>query len=220
MKVTALVPMRHNSERVPGKNYRSLGGLPLYHHVVHALLGARHVERVIIDTDSERIADDAATAFPEVEIVERPAHLRDGHTPMTDVLLHTCSVVDAAWYLQTHSTNPFLRAETIDAAVCALDEAGAACDSLFSVTALRTRLWYGDGTPVNHDPSVLLRTQDLPPIYEENSNLYVFERATLVARGSRIGARPLMFEIPAREALDIDDEWDFTLARAIRETER
>jgi CMP-N-acetylneuraminic acid synthetase len=136
---------------------------------------------------------------------------------MTDVLLHTCTRVGAAWYLQTHSTNPFLRSETIDAAVRALDEADGVHDSLFSVTPLRTRLWRADGTPVNHDPAVLLRTQDLPPIYEENSNLYVFDRATLETRGSRIGARPLMFEIPADEALDIDDEWDFTMARAIAE---
>ena len=220
MKVTALVPMRHNSERVPGKNYRMLAGVPLYHHVVRSLLASRHVERVIIDTDSQHIVDDATACFPQVEIVERPEHLRSGHTPMTDVLMHTCSVIDADWYLQTHSTNPFLRPETIDAAVCALDAAGDAHDSLFSVTALRTRLWHPDGRPVNHNPAVLLRTQDLPPIYEENSNLYVFERRTLEERGNRIGAKPLLFEVSPSEALDIDDEWDFTIARAIAEGQR
>ena len=88
-------------------------------------------------------------------------------------------------------------------------------DSLFSVTRLQTRLYDALGKPINHDPSVLLRTQDLPPVYEENSNLYLFTADTLRERGNRIGERPLLFEIDALEATDIDDETQFTLAQAL-----
>ena len=215
MKVTALVPMRHDSERVKGKNYRPLQGAPLYHHIVRALLDATSVERVVIDTDSGFIAADAAQAFPTVDVVERPADLRAGDIAMNDVLAHTTAIVEADWYLQTHSTNPFLRPETIDAAVAALAGSLEWHDSLFSVTRIQARLWRPDGTAVNHDPAVLLRTQDLPPIFEENSNLYLFQRETLMRRRNRIGARPLMFEIPRDEAWDIDDETDFTIATAL-----
>ena len=66
--------------------------------------------------------------------------------------------------------------------------------------------------PVNHNPAILLQTQDLPPIYEENSCVYIFSRATLEARRNRLGERPLMFEIPRGEAWDIDEELDFLVA--------
>ena len=87
-------------------------------------------------------------------------------------------------------------------------------DSLFSVTRWQTRLYGADGTPINHDPDVLLRTQDLPPVYEENSNLYLFT-ADQIAAGRRIGDRPILFEIHPLEAVDIDDEHDFVLAEAL-----
>ena len=69
--------------------------------------------------------------------------------------------------------------------------------------------------PLNHDPSVLLRTQDLPPVFEENSCLYVFSREGLLARRNRIGERPQMFEMDRLEALDIDDELDFRMAEIL-----
>ncbi|NIR61068.1 MAG: acylneuraminate cytidylyltransferase family protein, partial [Gammaproteobacteria bacterium] len=104
-----------------------------------------------------------------------------------------------------------LRPETVSEAINAL-LAAPDRDSLFGVTRLFTRLWGPGPTPVNHDPAVLLRTQDLPPIYEENSNLYIFRRAILEARGNRIGEHPLMFEIDRAEAWDIDEMLDFEIA--------
>jgi CMP-N-acetylneuraminic acid synthetase len=123
--------------------------------------------------------------------------------------------VVSRFYLQTHCTNPFVAPGTVSRAIASFFETYPAYDSLFSVTCLRKRLWDEDGKPVNHDPSVLLRTQDLPPLYEENSCLYIFERAALLAHRNRLGARPRMFEMDAREAWDIDDEDDFEIAEAM-----
>ena len=213
--VAAMVPMRHSSERVPGKNYRPLGGVPLYHHVIRALLAVPEITTVVIDTDSPIIFEDASKAFPEVVLLERPEHLRAGEIPMNDVLLHTTSQVPSDLYLQTHSTNPFLKAETIQRGLRQLLDAGDRYDSLFGVSRIQARLWDKDTRPVNHDPKVLLRTQDLDPIYLENSCIYVFSPDTLRTYGNRIGARPLMFEIPPDEAVDIDEESDFTLAEQL-----
>ena len=69
-----------------------------------------------------------------------------------------------------------------------------------------------DGRPVNHKWGELLRTQDLKPIYEENSNLYIFRAETLERLNNRIGEQPLMFEIAREEAWDIDEELDFKIA--------
>lgn len=209
MKIVAFVPMRHHSERVPGKNYRLLGGIPLYHHIIGSLLACPQIDQVIIDTDSPTIFKDATTHFPQVVLLERPEHLRDGAIAMNDILLHDVTQVQADYYLQTHSTNPLLRAETISRAIQMFLDKHPKHDSLFSVTKLQTRLWDGEGQAVNHDPAVLLRTQDLPPIYEENSCLYIFTRDTLQTRHNRIGQRPYMFEIERYEAVDIDEEIDF-----------
>jgi CMP-N-acetylneuraminic acid synthetase len=209
--ITAIVPMRHNSERVPGKNYRPLAGKPLYHYILDTLLSVPEIDRIVVDTDSPTILAELPSAFPPVLAIERPAHLRAGEIPMNDVLLHTTAQVESDWYLQTHSTNPLLKASTISQAIQAILDSPEH-DSLFSVTRLQTRLWGPGAVPVNHNPDVLLRTQDLPPIYEENSCMYIFRRETLVRRGNRLGEHPLMFEIPRAEALDIDEEYDFRLA--------
>lgn len=216
-RIVALVPMRHDSERVRGKNYRPMAGKRLYHHVVEALLASRHVAEVVIDTDSTLIMEDAACAFPSVRVLERPVELRGGHVAMNEVLLYDVSRVEGDFYLQTHSTNPLLETSTIDAAVEAFLHGWPQHDSLFSVTPLQTRLYWADGRPLNHDPDVLLRTQDLPPVYEENSNLYIFSRRGLQSRRSRIGARPLLFEIDRAEAWDIDEELDFMIAECLLE---
>lgn len=213
-RVVAIVPMRHDSERVPGKNYRPLGGRPLFHHIVETLLASPRVSTVVIDTDSDLIRDSAAAAFPDIEVVERPPHLRDGMISMNDVLLHDVGRLDFDLYLQTHSTNPLLRSATVTDAIDRL-LAGPDSDSLFGVTRLQTRLWGANGQPMNHDRSVLLRTQDLPPVYEENSCLYLFSRESLERHGDRIGERPLLFEIPREEAWDIDEEVDFRVVEAL-----
>jgi CMP-N-acetylneuraminic acid synthetase len=83
---------------------------------------------------------------------------------------------------------------------------------LFSVTRLQTRLYDAEGKAVNHNPDELLRTQDLPPIYEENSCIYIFSAEKLRARNHRLGDSPLMFEIDAAEAWDIDEEIDFQIS--------
>lgn len=215
--VAALVPMRHDSERVPGKNYRSFDGKPLYHHIVTSLLACPSITSVAIDTDSRVIADDAAIAFPQVRVIDRPSHLTDGRIPMNDVLLHDVSQVDADYYLQTHSTNPLLTSGTIESAVTAFLAAIPRHDSLFSVTRLHKRFWTEDGRPMNHDPSVLLRTQDLPPVLEENSCIYLFSRARLEEHGSRIGENPLLYAIPPDEAWDIDEEIDFQVTEFLHQ---
>jgi len=214
-EIVAIVPMRHDSERVQGKNYRLFAGRPLYHYVVETLLAVPSISRVIIDTDSPVIMEDVAKVFPQVCLVERPEHLRDGTIPMNEVLLNTVNVIKADFYLQTHSTNPLLLSDTVTKAIDRMLTVYPSFDSLFSVTRLQTRLWDALSRAINHNPAILARTQDLPPVYEENSCLYIFTRDILESNRSRIGGRPLMFEIDRLEATDIDEELDFQVAEIL-----
>ncbi|MBK7336458.1 MAG: acylneuraminate cytidylyltransferase family protein [Saprospirales bacterium] len=211
-RIAAIVPMRHSSERVPGKNYRGFAGKPLYRHIVENLLACPSIQQVVIDTDSPVILEDAAKHFPKVLLLERPENLRAGDIPMNDVLLHTTGQVDADLFLQTHSTNPLLSAATIEQGVQLFLKQFPIYDSLFTVTRLQTRLWDSLTRAVNHNPNILLRTQDLPPIYEENSCMYIFSRQILLQKHNRLGDRPFMLEIPREEAQDIDVELDFRIA--------
>ena len=212
MKLAALVPMRHHSQRVPGKNYRPLAGRPLFHHILETLLAVPEIETVLVDTDSEPVMDGVRRFFPTVKLIQRPEHLRADDVPMNEILLHDTAQVNADFYLQTHSTNPLLKPETVSRAIQALFTNYPVYDSLFSVTRLQTRLYFQDGHPVNHNPLELIQTQDLPPVYEENSCLYLFTRENLLRKHHRIGDKPFMFEIEAAEAWDIDEELDFEIA--------
>ena len=215
-RLVALMPMRHSSERVPGKNYRPFGdGRPLYHHMVEAMSSCPQIDRIVIDTDSDLIKQECNKLFPQVIVLDRPQHLLGGMTPMNDVLLHDISEVESEFYLQTHSTNPLLTKETMQRAVDTFFDQYPIYNSLFSVTRMQTRLWDELARAVNHNPNILLRTQDLPPIYEENSCIYIFSGASMRDRHSRIGDRPYMFEIDRLEAQDIDEEIDFRIADLI-----
>jgi CMP-N-acetylneuraminic acid synthetase len=203
--------MRHHSQRVPGKNYRLLAGKPLFHHIVETLLAVPEVNEIVVDTDSDPVMDGLRRQFPQVRIINRPEHLRADDVSMNEILIHDTGQVQADFYLQTHSTNPLLKPETISRAIQFLLTNYPTYDSLFSVTRLQTRLYFQDGRAINHDPTLLIQTQELPPVYEENSCLYIFTRQNLIKRHHRIGEKPLMFEIDAAEAWDIDEELDFAI---------
>lgn len=212
MKIAALVPMRHHSQRVPGKNYRPLAGKPLYQHIIETLLSVPEIASIMVDSDSAPVMDGLRANFPQVKIIERPENLRAPEIPMNEILAYDTAQVEADFYLQTHSTNPLLKAETISAAVQKFLGAYPAFDSMFSVTRLQTRLWDSLTRAINHNPAILLQTQDLPPVFEENSCFYLFTRENLLAKRNRLGERPLMYEILRHEAVDIDEEFDFQLA--------
>jgi len=211
MKLAALVPMRHHSQRVPGKNYRPLAGKPLYQHIIETLIAVPEIDTVMVDTDSEPVMDGVRRLFPTVTLIQRPEHLRADDVPMNEILLYDTAQVDAEFYLQTHSTNPLLKAETISQGIQQFFAEYPKYDSLFSVTRWQTRLYFQDGRAINHNPLELKQTQDLPPVYEENSCLYLFTRENLARKRHRIGDKPFMYEIDADEAWDIDEELDFEI---------
>ena len=215
IKVVAFVPMRHHSQRVPGKNYRPLAGRPLYAYILDTLSRCPEVAHIVVDTDSPVLMEGIRSEFPEVEIIPRPGNLCGDDVPMNDILLHDIGQIDGDVFLQTHSTNPLLGDGTITRAIQAYSDGLPDHDSLFSVTRFQTRLWTAEGKAVNHDPATLIPTQELEPLFLENSCLYVFSRESLVGRHNRIGKTPILFEISPEEAVDIDTEWDFRLAECM-----
>mgnify|MGYP006302773285 CR=1 FL=1 len=162
-----------------------------------------------------RVIAEGPRLSPKVRVLERPEALRGDFVSTNKLFAYDLEHSDADIYLQTHATNPLMRAETFAAALAAFLEHEDECDSLFGVTRYLSRFYDGDGTPVNHDPEELIRTQDLPPLYEENSCVYVFTKESFANRERRIGEKPFMFVTPELESIDIDDEFHFKFAEIL-----
>ncbi len=213
-RVVALLPMKAHSARITGKNFRTFAGKPLFRWILDTLLSLDFVDRIVINTDARHLlSEHELVSDDRVLIRDRPAEICGDSVSMNRVLANDIEAVESITYLMTHTTNPLLRPATIREAYrryrLAIEQGAA--DSLFSVNRHQTRFYRSGGTAVNHDPKNLVRTQELETWFEENSNLYLFSRASFRETSARIGRKPIMFETPKQESLDIDDEssWEF-----------
>lgn len=218
-RVVALLPMKANSERVKGKNFRDFCGKPLFRWILDTLLDVQEIDQIIINTDARHIlAENGLVETDRIVIRDRKPEICGDHVSMNLVLADDVANVDADIYLMTHTTNPLMSADTIRKALADFREAKAAgnADSLFTVDKVQTRFYRADCTPVNHDPDNLIPTQHLEPWFEENSNLYIFTRDSFSKTNARIGKQPMMYEGPFFESIDIDTpaDWDFAVVAA------
>jgi CMP-N-acetylneuraminic acid synthetase len=223
MTIVALMPMKAHSERVKGKNFRDLLGRPLFGWMLETLLAVPAIDRVVINTDArDLLSSHGLREHPRVLVRDRRAEICGDFVSMNRVLEDDIANVPADTYLMTHTTNPLISSGTV---IRALDlyQAGVrehGNDSLFSVNRLQTRLYRADGSAVNHDPANLVRTQDLEPWFEENSCLYVFSRDSFAATSARIGRKPILFETPRLESIDIDTQDDWNLVESLVRSRR
>jgi CMP-N-acetylneuraminic acid synthetase len=218
-RIVALLPMKANSERVKGKNFRDFCGKPLFRWILDTLLEVKEIDQVIINTDARQIlADNGLTDTDRITIRDRKPEISGDLVSMNLVLADDVANVPADVYLMTHTTNPLMSAETIRKALAAFQEARTAgkADSLFTVDKVQTRFYRADCSPVNHDPDNLIPTQHLEPWFEENSNLYLFTGDSFAKTNARIGKQPMMYEGPFFESIDIDTpaDWDFAVVAA------
>ena len=217
-KVTALLPIKGNSERVPGKNFKMLGNKPLFLWILETLTNIELVSEIIINTDAEKeLKQSGLTTNSKIKIINRPHEICGDHISMNKVIAYDLTQTNSDIYLMTHVTNPFLSRETIYSAIKTFKRSLVenAYDSLFSVTKHQCRFYDTSSKALNHDPNNLIPTQDLPIFYEENSLLYLFTKDSFNQTSARIGKSPQMFETPFLESIDIDTPNDWQLAEKI-----
>ena len=213
--IKALLFMKGYSERVPRKNIGPLCGRPLLHWILESLTKSRYIKEIVINTDDDEIARQATDHF-DVIIHMRPEFLLTiTNNEASQLMAYDLSIMKGEHFLQTHSTNPLLKTETIDRSIETYFKNLDKHDSLFSVTPLQKRFFWENGQAINHDPKNLIKTQKLPFVYEENSCIYIFSRKVFEEVGNRIGRRPMMFSMDAYESVDIDEPIDFSIAEAL-----
>lgn len=212
-KVVALLPMKANSTRVKGKNFRDFCGKPLFRWILDSLLAVKEIDQIVINTDAREIlAENGLVDTDKILIRDRKPEICGDDVSMNIVLADDVANIEADIYLMTHTTNPLLSSETIKQALAQYSEAlkAGTADSLFTVNKIQTRFYSSKCEAINHDPENLIPTQDLEPWYEENSNLYLFNKDSFKSTKARIGVQPTMMVSPALECSDIDtqDDWD------------
>ena len=217
-KIVALLPMKANSNRVKGKNFRDLAGRPLFRWILDTLLSIDLIDKIVINTDAEKLL--LEHGFPinnRILIRKRKKEICGDNISMNLVLQDDVENIDSELYLMTHTTTPFLGKDFITKSIQEFYKAKTFrnVDSLFSVNKLQTRFYSEKCKPINHDPNNLIPTQDLEPWFEENSNLYLFTKDSFMKTQARIGLNPMMVETKKIESVDIDTPEDWALASAI-----
>ena len=209
MKIVAIMPIKLNNERLPGKNTKMLGDKPLLQHELYNLK-----ETNLIDSINVFCSDDTIVQYlPKgIEFIKRPEYLDLPTSNFTQIFDNFMTVKDADIYVYAHATAPFITVETMCECIEAVKS--GEYDSAFCASKIQDYLWR-DGQPMNFDATNVPRSQDLEPIYRETSGVYVFTKEAYLMCHRRIGLKPYIKEVTYKEAVDINNPEDFDLAQAL-----
>ena len=209
MKIIALMPIKLQNERCPGKNTRMLGKSPLLQYQLQNLCAVKEIESVYVYCSSDSIVP---YLLPGVNFVKRPDYLDLPTSNFSQIFETFISNHDADIYVFDHATAPFVSEATIRECLNAV--VGGKYDSAFCAVKIQDFLWQ-DGKPMNFDATNIPRSQDLKPVYRETSGVYVFTKEVFLKYHRRIGMNPYVKEVSFKEAVDINNPEDFDLAERL-----
>lgn len=212
MKVACFIPVKSNSERVPGKNFRLLCGKPLYQYIINHAIEANCFDEIFVDTNSDEVKKYCESIG--IKWIEREEELTKNSANGNDLLnYHFEHFPNYDYYFQLFATAPFLQPKSISIAVNTLVNS-VEYDSVFTAISEHSFYWY-EGNPVNYRPCILPRSQDMKPIIEETTGLYGISAYSLKKYKCRIGAKPYVCLVNKFEAVDINTEEDLKLAEFV-----
>lgn len=212
MKTACFIPIKANSERVPGKNFRVLNGKKLYQYICEHVQTANIFDDVYVDTNSEEIADYAKSM--NFHVIDRKPELAKNTANGNDLLVyHYETFPDYDYYFQLFATAPYLQPDSIKACFNTLISSEE-YDSCFTATKNHGFYWL-NGMPMNYRPGILPRSQDMAAVIEETTGLYGICRDSLQRYRCRIGKKPYIHTISKFEAIDINTEEDLRIAEFV-----
>tara|TARA_B100000035_G_scaffold84000_3_gene70567 strand:- start:6092 stop:6742 length:651 start_codon:yes stop_codon:yes gene_type:complete len=212
--ITALVPIKKNSQRIPNKNFLEINSKPLFYWIINNLLNSKFVDDIVINHDDDYTVQEVSKYFESIKFYKRPDELFGDDVSMNKIIESSLDECIHETIIQVHTTSPLLKTNTIDEAIeFHLNKK----QDIFSVSKLQERLFDKNLKPLNHDINNLVQTQDLEPLYVENSALYIFTKKNFKRNNNRINKNSDIFEISFPENIDIDNFEDFELARIFLE---
>lgn len=207
MNIVAVMPIKLKNERCPGKNTRLLGSKPLLQFELDSLKATGLCTSINVYCSDETVAPFLPAG---INFIKRSEKLDLPTSNFTQIFTAFMNDVDADIYVYAHATAPFISVETMENCINAV--LSGEYDSAFCAVKLQDYLWK-NGEPLNFDAANLPRTQDLEPIYQETSGVYVFTKEVFLKYHRRIGVKPYIKEVSFKEAVDIDNPEDFELAQ-------
>ena len=214
--MVAIVPARGGTDPVPYLNIKRLGDCPLLAHTLQAARASASVDRVVVTTDDERVADVARAHGGEVPFL-RPRDLAADRPSLMPVVAHAVraleqagETIDVVVVLQV--TTPFRDGAAIDEAVDRLLEGGF--DSVVSVTEDRTLNWREEGGVLVPLFAREGRREDQVPIYKENGAVVALRRAAIDAP-IRFGDKVGWLVLDKRAGFTVYDLEDFWMAERL-----
>ena len=213
MKTVAIMPLKLNNERLPGKNTKLLGEKPLLQYELLNLQKVKGIDDIVV-----YCSDDTVCSYlPDgIAFCKRPEFLDLPTSNFTQIFENFIKEYDADIYVYAHATAPFITVETMQECLNAV--VSGKYDSAFCATKIQDFLWQ-DNKPLNFDATNLPRSQDIKPIYRETSGVYVFKKSVFLKHRRRIGEKPFVKEVSYKEAVDINEPKDFDLAQALLKVE-
>ena len=217
MKFTALLPIKSISQRVKNKNFKKLSNKVLFLWILEKLQKITYINEIIINTDNpEKVKKFLKKGkFSKLKLRKRKKSLIGHDVSMNKIILDDIKYSKNNLFLQTHSTNPLLSINFINKSIKLFIKNKNRNDSLFSVDVFQNRFYNQKIKPINHNLQKLKKTQDLSPIYMENSNLYIFSKKSFLKKKNRIGVKPLINISPRMESFDIDNNDDWKLIKRL-----
>lgn len=214
MKIVAMMPIKLNNQRLPGKNIKLLKGKPLLQHNLEMLKSVKQIDEIYVYCSDESICD----FLPEkIKFLKRSKNLDSDNTNCTQFLENFIKDIDADIYILSHATAPFVSPCSVEKCLKSVIE--EEFDSAFTASKIQDFLWTSDLKPLNFNPSNIPRSQDLPIFYRETSGVYVFKKEVFLNSHQRIGKNPNVIEVSFKEAVDINEESDFILAENLCEND-
>lgn len=209
MKLVAIMPIKLNNERLPGKNTKLLGQKPLIQYQLNALKDCGEFDSINVYCSNEAVKEFFVDG---VTFVKRPDYLDLPTSNFNQIFSSFIDEIDADIYVYAHATAPFVSVDTIRECINAVKS--GEYDSAFCAVKIQDYLWF-DGQPMNFDATNLPRSQDLKPIFRETSGVYVIPKDMYKKYGRRIGVKPFIKEVSFKESVDINNPEDFDLAQAL-----
>jgi CMP-N-acetylneuraminic acid synthetase len=210
-KIVGMIPIKLNNERMPGKNLkRFFDGTPLVTFVLNKLLRLAEIDALYVFCSNDTIQDYLTDG---VDWLKRPDFLDLKEATPQNIIEEFMKCIDADIYMVSHITSPFVTVEHFEECINAV--ISGSYDSSFTGEKIQKLLWKNDNMPLNFDAACIPRTQDIEPIYAENSAAYVFTKDVFRNWNRRIGITPYITVISGIECVDIDYPEDFEIADAI-----
>ena len=195
MKIVAIIPIKNKSVRVPGKNFKKIGGKPLYKFTLEKLKKC-NFDEVYVDTDSHEIKK--YCQINKINIINRLNFLSKNSANGNDLLLYHSKIIQADIYFQIFVTSPLLKVSSINNCIKKLKNNIKKYDSILTIQKIYSWFWFNK-KPVNYNPRVLPRSQDAKPIILETTGLYGITKNSLLKYKSRIGKKPFFYEVSENE---------------------